>query len=171
MSSGEIALNLGLLAAMILTQWGDRAWSLIRVALPLAIVAAVGAYYLPGTPTSGGDGRLEVAGALVGAALGFLAAACIALRHEDDGRVTMRAGLAYALVWVVAIGGRIAFAYGANHLWLQPIGRFSSEHQITGAAAWRAAFVLMALAMVVARTLVLAARAALLPRAAAMCAR
>jgi hypothetical protein len=39
------------------------------------------------------------------------------------------------------------------------VGRFSTEHSITGADAWTAAFVLMALAMVVARLASTAVRA------------
>lgn len=166
MTTPEIALNLGLLVVLILSQFGERTWTLARIALPLVIVVGAGAYYLPGTPLGGGDGRLELSGVLAGAALGLLAAACVALRRANDGRVLMQAGWAYALVWVVAIGGRMAFAWAATGPMAQQIGRFSYEHQITGAAAWRAAFVLMALAMVIARTLVLAARAALLYRVA-----
>jgi hypothetical protein len=52
---------------------------------------------------------------------------------------------------VLVIGGRVAFAYGADHWFGPAIGRFSITHQITGADAWTAAFVLMALSMVVVR--------------------
>jgi hypothetical protein len=50
------------------------------------------------------------------------------------------------------------FAYGADHWYSRQIGEFSMTHQITGADAWTAAFVLMALAMVVTRVAVTAAR-------------
>jgi hypothetical protein len=42
--------------------------------------------------------------------------------------------------------------------------QFSLQHAITGSAAWTAAFVLMALSMVVARTVVVSMRALLLDR-------
>jgi len=54
------------------------------------------------------------------------------------------------------IGGRMAFAYGADHWFPAAIGRFSIEHEITGADAWTAAFVLIALAMVLTRVVVTA---------------
>jgi hypothetical protein len=52
------------------------------------------------------------------------------------------------------------FAYGADHWFSAGIGQFSRQHQISGAGAWTAAFVLMALAMVVVRLLVTAMQAA-----------
>jgi hypothetical protein len=58
------------------------------------------------------------------------------------------------------------FAYGAAHWYGRAIGTFSRAHQITGSGAWAAAFVLMALAMVVTRvaaTGVATARAARRP--------
>ena len=49
------------------------------------------------------------------------------------------------------------FAYGADHWFGTSIARFSVAHQITGADAWTAAFVLMALAVVRTRVAVTAA--------------
>jgi hypothetical protein len=49
------------------------------------------------------------------------------------------------------IGGRVAFAEWATHTGARTVGEFSVRHQITGADAWTAAFVLMAVAMVVVR--------------------
>ena len=45
-------------------------------------------------------------------------------------------------------------------IWSYQVMQFSLQHEITGSAAWTAAFVLMALSMVVARTAVVAVRAA-----------
>ena len=47
----------------------------------------------------------------------------------------------------------------AEHWFGQAIGRFSRTYEITGGDAWTAAFVLMALAMVVTRVLVTMAQA------------
>ncbi len=58
------------------------------------------------------------------------------------------------------IAGRVVFAEWANGSGAQAVGRFSMEHAITGADAWTAAFVVMALGMVLARTAYLAARTA-----------
>jgi hypothetical protein len=84
--------------------------------------------------------------------------------HDSSGRLLARAGTAFAAVWVLAIGGRIAFAELATHSWGPAVARFSIAHQITGADAWRAAFVLMALVMVLTRITALALAAARAPR-------
>ena len=54
-------------------------------------------------------------------------------------------------VWIIANGGRIAFAELATHAWGPAVARFSIAHEITDADAWRAGFVLMALVMVLTR--------------------
>lgn len=54
------------------------------------------------------------------------------------------------------------FAELATHGWATQVGQFSYVHGITGADAWRVAFVLMTLSMIVARTLGLALRARLM---------
>ena len=48
------------------------------------------------------------------------------------------------------------FAQWATHSGARTIGEFSMRHQITGADAWTAAFVLMALTMVAVRLVVTA---------------
>jgi DMSO/TMAO reductase YedYZ heme-binding membrane subunit len=62
---------------------------------------------------------------------------------------------------VIVFGGRLAFAWAASNLWSHQVGQFSVQHAITGSSAWTAAFVLMALSMVLARTGVVALRALL----------
>jgi hypothetical protein len=66
--------------------------------------------------------------------------------------VLISAGTAFATLWVAVIGGRVAFAEWATHSGARAVGEFSMRHQIDGAAAWTAAFVLMAQAMVLGRT-------------------
>jgi hypothetical protein len=83
-------------------------------------------------------------------------------RDEQTGRIVTEAGVAYATLWVIVFGGRLAFAWAATNLWPHQVMQFSVQHAITDSAAWTAAFVLMALSMVVTRTAVVAARALLL---------
>ena len=54
---------------------------------------------------------------------------------------------------------RMLFAWGADNAWSTQIRNFSIQHLITGADAWRTAFVLLALSMVCTRSLVTAMRA------------
>lgn len=61
------------------------------------------------------------------------------------------AGAGFAALWVLVVAGRVTFAEWATHGGSRAVTEFSVRHQITGAEAWTAAFVLMALAMVVAR--------------------
>jgi hypothetical protein len=160
MNATEIIIFLGLAALIIGTQVGRRPFTLRRVILPLALAGYAGYHYLPGIPTVGGDLNFELALSAAGAALGV--AAALLMRVERDGvtgRIVTQAGAAYAALWLAVLGGRLAFAWAAENVWRQPVGQFSIEHQITSTAAWTAAFVLMALAMVIARTAVVGIRA------------
>ena len=57
-------------------------------------------------------------------------------------------------MWVVGVGGRMAFVFAATHGAGPAIGRFSIAHHITGSGAWVAALVMMALADVLTRLVV-----------------
>ena len=56
------------------------------------------------------------------------------------------------MLWVLGIGFRLAFQEYATHGGASAIARFSAHHAITTGSAWVAAFVLMALGEVLART-------------------
>ncbi len=162
MSTTEVLMFLGLAAAVLITQLGRHTLTWRRMLLPLIVVAVVGRQYLQTIPTIGGDLDFEIVCAAFGAACGVLAAGLVTLQHDPaSGRISIWAGLGYATVWVVVLGGRLAFAYLATNGWSAQVRQFSIDHAIT-AAAWTSAFVLMALAMVVARTVVVGGRALLL---------
>jgi hypothetical protein len=151
MSTTQYLLNAGLLAFVLWANLGTRTVSRARFALPLLLVAVAAAVFLRDVPTAGHDLGLELAGVGTGAVLGLVAAALVRVHRDATGRLMMRAGAAYAALWIAVIGGRCVFAYGADHWFGRSIGEFSMTHQITGADAWTAAFILMALAMVVVR--------------------
>lgn len=166
MSTTQYLLNAGLLALVLGGNLGTRTVSRSRFALPLLLVAVAAGVFLRDVPTAGNDLGLELTGAAAGAVLGLVAAALVHVRRDTGGRLVMHAGQAYAALWFAVIGGRCVFAYGADRWFGRAIGEFSKTHQITGADAWTAAFILMALAMVVTRvaaTGVATARAARLP--------
>jgi hypothetical protein len=164
MSTSQYVLNLGLLALILVTNLGTHPLTRRRMLLPVALVAVAGYVYLRDLPTLGNDTRLELAGLTLGAVLGVVAALLVVVGRGSDGRVVTTAGAAFATLWVVVIGGRVLFAYGAEHWFGPAIGRFSHIHEITGGDAWTAAFVLMALAMVVTRVLVTGAQATRIER-------
>jgi hypothetical protein len=151
MTTTMYLLNLGLLAFVLWANLGTRTVTRSRLALPVLLVIAAGAVFLRDVPTAGHDLALEATGIGAGVVLGLLAGALVRVEHDRTGRLVMRAGAAYAALWVAVIGGRMLFAYGADHWFPAAIGRFSMTHQITGADAWTAAFILLSLSMVLAR--------------------
>lgn len=151
MSTTQYLLNAGLLAFVLWANLGTKPVTRRRFTLPLVLVAVAALLFLHQLPTAGHDLELELAGAATGAGLGLVAAALVRVDRDARGRLVMRAGVAYAALWIAVIGGRCAFAYGAGHWFPRAVGEFSMTHQITGADAWTAAFILMSLTMVVVR--------------------
>lgn len=166
MTTGELLLNLGVLAFVLVSGLGTRALTRRRFRLPIVIVVAVGFIFLRTVPTSGNDVGLEVALGLVGVAFGALAGGLMAVRRDPvDGSLVTKAAALYAALWIAVIGARILFAYGSEHWFPGQIATFSREHAITGASAWTAAFVIMAIAMVATRLVVTGLKASRIPGA------
>jgi hypothetical protein len=165
MSTLEILVFIGLAGVIIFTQLGRRPFTLRRFLLPLLVAGAVAYHYLfQGVATTSGARDFELVLTFAGIAFGILAVVLIRVeRDPDSGRVVMEAGAIYAALWVIVFGGRLAFAWAATHLWQHQVAQFSIAHELTN-AAWTDAFVLMAVAMVLARTIGVGARAALLNR-------
>jgi hypothetical protein len=159
MTTTEYLLNIGILALVLATNLGTRTLTWRRLMVPVLLVALAGSSFLRQMPTLGHDLELELAGLSCGVLLGVVAALLVRVRRVGDRVVTM-AGAGFAALWVVVIGGRMLFAYGAQHWYGRAIGEFSRTNQITGSVAWAAAFVLMALAMVISRVLVTGMQAA-----------
>lgn len=160
MSTAQYALNAGLLIYILGTNLGTRRLTRARLLMPVVMVAVAAGFFLRDVPTVGNDVQLELVGACAGAALGLVAGLLVKVRRAARGEMVTRAGAAYAALWVAVIGGRVAFAYGAEHWFGRAIGTFSMAHRISGADAWTTAFVMMALAMVLVRVLVTSAAAA-----------
>lgn len=155
MSTTQWALNALLLIWILSRNLGVRAVTRSMFVVPLLIVVMAAGGLLRDVPTVGNDWLLEAVGAGAGLVLGVLAA--LLCRVEARGqRLTVSAGVGFAALWVAVIGGRMLFATWAEGPGAPTIGAFSREHLITGADAWTAAFVLMALAMVAGRLATLA---------------
>lgn len=162
MTLSQIAVFVGIAAAVIATQIGRREVSIRRFLIPLGVAGFVAYAYLHSVPTIGGDLDFELLATAAGAALGIIAASLVRVERDGStGKLVTQAGLPYAAVCVLVFGGRLAFAWLATGSWRTEVGQFSMAHAITGASAWTAAFVLMAVAMVLARTAVLGGRVAL----------
>ena len=150
MSTTQWILNLGLLGWVLLRNLGSKPVTRATFAVPLLIVAVAAAVFLTDIPTVGNDVPLEVIGAAAGAVLGVAATGLTRIHRTGSGTV-ITAGAAFAALWIGVIGGRIAFAQWATGAGGRAVGEFSMQHHISGADAWTAAFVLMALTMVLAR--------------------
>ncbi|MDQ2742389.1 MAG: hypothetical protein M3Z66_08855 [Chloroflexota bacterium] len=165
MSTSEIFLVVSLAVLVIGTQLGKRRVTWHRFLLPFAGVGYAAFYFLRSIPTAGGDLDFELICVAAGLGLGALSALMVRVyRDPTTGRVMARAGAAYAAIWIAVFGGRLAFALAAAHIWGRQVMEFSIQHAITGAAAWTAAFILMALAMVVARSVVMGGKVLLATR-------
>jgi hypothetical protein len=157
MSIEDYVLNL-LLVALVFRQIRGKKLTAFGLLWPVALVAAAGFAYLRSIPTGGNDLALVVVCGLTGAVLGCLCGRLTRIHRLPDGTQLAKATGAAALLWVVGVGARMAFAMYAENGGAAEVGRFSTEHHITGAAAWTAALILMSLAEVVGRSGLLAAR-------------
>lgn len=135
----------------------------MRILRPL-IAAAVIIPLFVDKPVGRGTGlAIEIAGAAAGLLAGLAVAACMRVyRHPVTGRPVSRAGTGYAALWVLIIGARAAFSYGSAHWFTRPLVTWAVANDVT-VAAITDALIIMAVVMVLARTLSLATRAARLP--------
>jgi hypothetical protein len=151
MTTTQWILNGALLAWVLLRNLGTRRVGAGTYLVPVLVVNVAAVLFLRDVPTDGNDAVLEALGIAAGLLLGVLATGLTRIT-ADGQRTLIRAGAGFAALWIAVIGGRIAFAEWATHAGARAVGEFSLHHAITGADAWTAAFVLMALAMVVGRT-------------------
>ncbi len=127
------------------------------VVLPLAICAFVANHYVHAVPSAGNDVALMAGLTAVGLTFGSLSAAATRVWSDGGRYALVQAGRAAAAVWVLGMGSRMAFAVWASHGGWPTIARFSAQHHISP-DAWTAALVFMALAEVMSRIAILAAR-------------
>ena len=147
------------LVLLVILQMKERVLTNHALLRPVIILGVAVASYFTTLPTAGNDLPLVVAIAAIGAVLGLLSGITVIMRRTDEGQVTARAGIGSAVFWVLGMGGRFAFAvWAASAAGATSLGQFSVTNHITGAAAWTDALLAMAVAEVLARTLVLVLR-------------
>lgn len=139
------------LVLLVVPQIRGTRQTLRNALLPVVCVAAAGAYYLKSFPTDGHDVQLYTVCALVGAVLGVACGATTRISRGTDGVALAKAGAVAATLWIVGMAARAGFEYWATHGGSTAVARFSENNLITGAAAWTAALLLMALAQVMFR--------------------
>jgi hypothetical protein len=141
-------------------------WSridLTTVLLPLGIVAFVAHKYLSPIPTGGNDLLVIGAFAALGTVLG-IAGGLTTYMRVDQGKVFVRAGFIAASLWILSMGGRLAFVLWTEHGGGPTLMRFSEQHQITSVQTWVSALILMVLCEVGTRVGTIVIRAQLAKR-------
>jgi hypothetical protein len=136
-----------------------------RIARPLVLAGVIVPVYLKSLTTHGTGLYLELAGTAAGILLGLMATGLMKVyRSPKTRRPVSRAGIGYAVLWIVIIGARSAFSYGSAHWFGPQLGTWMTTHHVVSGAITDT-LLLMALGMLLTRTLGLAVRAHALPTA------
>jgi hypothetical protein len=167
--ASALLINAVVLAIVLEADLGPhRKVGWFRVARPVITAALIVPFYLQGFTSSGTGLLVEVAATVGGLLLGLVAASLMRVyRSPRTGRPVSHAGWGYAALWTVVIGARATFSYGSAHWFGPPLARWMSANSVTTAAITDS-LILMAVAMLVTRTVCLGARAVGLPATAAV---
>jgi hypothetical protein len=157
-------INGTVLVAVLHSDLGrERRIGKMRILRPLLTAAAVIPLFIDAPVTSGSGLWVELAGVAAGLLGGLLAVGFMRVhRSAASGKPVSRAGVPYALLWIVVIGARAAFSYGSEHWFSTQLTSWAVAQHVT-AAAITDGLIFMAVAMLLTRTLGLAVRAARLP--------
>ena len=143
---------------------GHRKIGPMRLLRPLSIAAGIVPLFIDPIVTHGTGLAVELAGTAAGL-LGGLAAVSLmrVYRSGKTGNAVSSAKWGYAALWTLIIGAQAAFSYGASHWFPTQLAHWCMAHQVSGDAITNG-LIFMAVAMMLTRTIGLAARAATLPQ-------
>ena len=152
------------LATVLATDLGPaRKIRPLRLLRPVIAAAVIVPLFVSRPVTHGAGLAVELAGIVAGLLGGLAAAALMGVyRSPETGKPVSSAGVPYAILWIVIIGARAAFSYGAEHWFKASLASWCIANQVTTAAITDG-LIFMALAMVLIRTAGFGIRASHLP--------
>jgi hypothetical protein len=162
--SEAMIVNGAVLATVLATDLGRaRKIGPMRILRPLVAAAVIIPLFVSRPATHGSGLAVEIAGIAAGLIGGLAAVALMGVRRNPDtGAPVSQAGAPYAVFWILVIGARAAFSYGSAHWFTAQLVSWAIAHQVTQAAIVDG-LIVMAVVMVLARTVGLGLRAARLP--------
>ena len=131
-----------------------------RLLRPAVTAAAIVPLFISPLAKHGNGLAVELAGVAAGLLFGLVATSLMKVyRSPKTGKPVSAAGWSYAMLWIVVVAARAFFSYGATHLFSKQLDSWCVAHQVTGDAITDG-LIFMAIAMVLTRTVGLAARSA-----------
>jgi hypothetical protein len=154
MPTDVLIANLAVLGAVLWADLGTREITWRRVLRPVIVAAIVVGIFIKRPQTSGNGLALEFVGLATGLILGGIGSHLMMVIREDSrtGKRISIAGAGYAAFWIVVIGARLTFTYGANHWYSQAIGHWLTANSIT-VDGLTDALILFAIGLVLARAI------------------
>jgi hypothetical protein len=153
-------VNVIVLATVLASDLGGaRKVGRMRLLRPLVAAAVIIPLFTDQPAGSGPGLAVEMAGVAAGVLVGVAAALLMQVyRSPETGKPVSRAGLPYALLWIIIIGARAVLSYGAAHWFTAQIVSWATANHVSEAAITDG-LIFMAIVMVLVRTGGLALRA------------